>query len=154
MKNLTKIIQQLRQSQKKVIDELRPFSKNQDWRMVPSEWSFREVAAHMATTEEECFQERLKLIASGKSPQFEYYLNSDRDFSQIELRHSIKKWQENREKVIDDVRALPTEAWQMSGFHQTFGKIKIADCLQIMMDHDGGHLVELQPMVAAFQAEQ
>ncbi len=147
MNDELKIYQQLRESQKQFVDAIRPFYLKQDWRLSPGEWSFREVAAHMATTEEECFKERVRLIASGQNPEFEYYLNDGRDFSHLDLEESIHKWRANREEIILDLKQLPDEAWENTGVHLTFGTIKLVDLLKIMLDHDLGHLQEMQPMI-------
>ncbi|MEM7332165.1 MAG: DinB family protein [Chloroflexota bacterium] len=151
MKDIEKITQQLRESQKQFIDAIRPYSKHQDWRMAPTEWSFREVAAHMATTEEDCFKKRIHLIVTNQNPDFDYYLNTGWDFSQIELTSSLEKWVLVREEIFDELQNLAPEAWEFTGNHVTFGEVKLADLLQIMLEHDLGHLSEMQPMMTSFK---
>src|SRR5881409_3995263 len=53
------------------------------------EWSTAEVAAHLAASERECFEPRIKAIARGEGPHFGFYSNEGQSFSGIPLESSL-----------------------------------------------------------------
>jgi hypothetical protein len=146
----TKLLKNLEAVQREISTLLNSVADHQDWRPDPDQWSFREQAAHLAAVEEECFQERVMHLAAGNDPHFAYYLNTGRDFSQLDLRESLHKWSTTRRAIIDFVERLPEEKWTHVGTHETFGAITLLDALQIMLDHDKEHRQELQAMLRAF----
>lgn len=148
---LTQIFDKLNASRQQVATLLESVAESQDWHAAPGSWSFGEVAAHLAVTEQECFLERITRIASGENPQFGYYLNTDRDFSQMDLRHSLRQWADVRREILDFVAGLPDETLPLTGTHETFGTITIPDVLQTMLDHDQEHLQELEQAITAHQ---
>jgi hypothetical protein len=99
------------------------------------------------TVEEEAFWERVTRIAAGKAPFFEYYRNTGRDFSQLDLSNSLEAWIATRRRILEFVQTLPETRLELTGTHATFGPITVLDVLQIMLNHDREHLVELQQMV-------
>jgi hypothetical protein len=107
----------------------------------------------MATVEEECFLDRVERIAAGQSPQFEYYLNSDRDFSHHEIGKSIKRWIGVRQAILDFVRALPEKNLELTGFHDTYGEITVINSLEIMLEHDQEHLEHLKTMIHGYRRQ-
>jgi hypothetical protein len=144
----TQLIDQLEASQNELVALLHPVAPFQDWQPAPDKWSFRYHAAHLATVEEEAFWERVTRIAAGKAPFFEYYRNTGRDFSQLDLSNSLEAWIATRRRILEFVRALPETRLELTGTHAIFGPITVLDVLQIMLNHDREHLVELQQMVA------
>lgn len=146
------VIETLQATQQQLTDLLTAVAANQDWRPAPGQWSFREIAAHLATTEKECFQDRLVRICAGGKPHFEYYLNTGWDFSRFELKDSLRDWAVTRREIIDFVRGLPEEKWLLTGSHQTFGLMTVLDALKVMRDHDQEHLQELVRMLSAYNS--
>src|SRR5216683_2460938 len=55
-------------------------------------WTLRDIAAHLATTEKECFEPRIRAMAAGERPEFEFYSNDDRDFEGISLESALTAW--------------------------------------------------------------
>lgn len=148
---LAQIFDKLDASRRQIAALLETVADNQDWRSASGMWSFREVAAHLAVAEKECFLDRVTRIASGSKPQFDYYLNTDRDFSQMDLRHSLRQWAGVRQEILGFVTNLPDEKLLLTGMHETSGSITIPDVLQTMLDHDQEHLQELEQAAAACQ---
>ena len=138
-----RLIRMLEESQREMIEVLRPLADDQDRRPEPDAWSFRYIAAHMATAEEECYQVRFEKMAAGDNPHFDYYWNTDRDFSELDLRDSLARWRETRQKIFDFVRSLTTEELQRTGSHNTFGTFDALGLLEIMYEHDREHLNDL-----------
>src|SRR5215470_2961093 len=130
------MIDDLENMQKKVSALLLSVADDQDWQPDAEHWSFRYVAAHMAACDKECLQTRIMQIASGENPNFEFYSNTDRDFSRLVLKKSLDEWAVTRRAIIDFYRTLPDEKLSLTGNHATFGKITVPDYLRIGVDHD------------------
>ena len=108
------------------------------------EWSTSEVAAHLAASERECFEPRIKAIATGEGPSFGFYSNEGRDFSGIPLESSLAEWAATRKRVIDLARGLAPAQLAMTGRHDAYGEITIGRYLQIAIEHDRGHEADLE----------
>jgi hypothetical protein len=140
----SELIGQLEASQSELAVLLNSLADYQDWQPAPNMWSFRYHAAHLATVDKEAYWERVTRIAAGETPYFNYYLNTERDFSGDDLLDSLQAWAITRRQIIEFVRALPEDKLTLTGTHQTFGLITVLDVLQSMLDHDQEHLAELK----------
>ena len=58
-----RLVRELQASRQELSDILAAQAENQDWQPEPEQWSYRYIAAHLATTERECFLERVKQFA-------------------------------------------------------------------------------------------
>jgi hypothetical protein len=58
-KSTNELIGAIRSTQGQLTGLLESISFDQDWQPAPKEWSFRFIAAHLATTEKECYQDRV-----------------------------------------------------------------------------------------------
>jgi hypothetical protein len=135
-------------------DLLLSVADDQDWQPDVENWSFRYVAAHMAACDKECLQARILQIAAGENPHFEFYHNTGRDFSSLDLTASLDEWAETRHAIIDFFRALPEEKLLLTGMHKTYGSVTVADYLRIGLDHDRGHFQELEQMLATYRKQR
>ena len=97
-------------------------------------WTLRDIAAHLAATETECFER----------PEFEFYSNDERDFDGISLQSAITEWTETRARIIDFVRGLSEEERRRVGVHAKFGELTVDGYLKIALDHDQDHLKSLE----------
>jgi hypothetical protein len=145
------LIHDLHDTREQVSDLLETVATDQDWRPDAENWSFRYIAAHMAACDKECLLVRITEIASGKNPYFEFYSNSTRDFSQLDLKQSLKEWDIIRQEIIDFFRTLPEEKLSLTGDHKTFGKITVPDYLKIGVSHDREHLQELAQLITEYR---
>jgi hypothetical protein len=132
---------------------LESVADNQDWQPDPEEWSFRYIAAHLATVDKDCYLDRVVRIAAAEEPHFESYFNSGWDFSQCELRDSLHAWAVTRQEIIDYVRALPENTWSLTGTHAAFGKITVRDVLRMILDHDREHLQHLEQAISTYRTK-
>lgn len=139
-----RLISQVTSNQKQLSVLLESVADDQDWQPDPGEWSFRYIAAHLATVDKECYQDRVVRIASGENPHFESYFNNGRDFSQADLRDSLHKWAVTRREIVNLVRAVPEEKWLLTGTHDAFGTLTVPGVLGLMLDHDQEHLQHLK----------
>jgi hypothetical protein len=139
-----KTIADLQASGQRLREVLLSVADRQDWRPAPEEWSFREIAAHLDTTQRECVLVRVRQIASGSHPHFDYYRNTGRDFGPVGLRDSLRGFADARQAVRDVTLGLSPEQQRFTGRHQTFGELTIERYLEIDLEHDQGHLRDLE----------
>jgi hypothetical protein len=144
------LIRDLEAVQKQLSVLLESLVDDQDWQPNPGEWSFRYIAAHLATVDKDCFKDRVVRIAAGKNPYFEAYFNTGWDFSRLDLSDSLREWAVVRQEIFDLVRALPEESWSLTGTHATFGTIAILSVLQTMLRHDQEHLQHLEQLLEGY----
>jgi uncharacterized damage-inducible protein DinB len=111
-------------------------------------WTLRDIAAHLATTEKECFEPRIRAMARGERPEFEFYSNDERDFEGISLERALTEWAATRNRLIDYVRALSDEERTRVGVHAKFGELTVDGYLRVALDHDRDHLRSLEKLAA------
>lgn len=119
----------------------------QDYRREKQHWSFREIAAHLEACQVECVLVRIRQIAANAGPTFEFYDNDGWDFSDRDLRASVRAFKETRHRVIEFARSLSADRLSRTEQHRTFGQITVADYLRIDLDHDREHLKDLAQMI-------
>lgn len=141
------IVNDLLDSQRAITALLTTVADKQAWRPAPKQWSFRQIAWHLAITERECLFDRVQRIASGSNPTFGIYLDRDAEFMTRDLHFALEQWADARQAVIDFVNTLPDSALAHTGYHPSFGRLTVLGYLQIFLDHDQRHLADLQQMV-------
>ena len=141
------LIGALEQTTAEISDPLESVNDAQDWRPNDEHWSFRHIAAHLEACQTECVLVRVRQIAAGAKPKFDFYHNYGWDFSDRDLRHTVREWRESRARVFDFVRSLSSERLSRTGSHRTFGEITVLDYLQVDLDHDREHLADLKAML-------
>ena len=146
-------IEQLKSSQKEISHLLASVTDEQDWQPDQNQWSFRYIAAHLATTERDCFQDRIVQITAGEKSYFESYFNTGWDFSQFELMKSLNDWVDIRHAIINQVSVMSEKDLAFSGTHAAFGTITVLDVLQVMLEHDQEHLQALQQMIDEYKMQ-
>ncbi len=112
-------------------------------------WNLRDIAAHLAATEKECFEPRIRAMAAGQRPEFEWYSNDERDFDGITLQSALTEWTDTRNRLIDFVRGLNDEERSRVGVHTKFGEVTVDAYLRIALDHDQDHLRSLERLATA-----
>jgi len=137
-----KLLEQLKASQQLVIAMTQLVAEDVPARV--GAWTLRDVAAHLAATEMECFEPRIRSMAAGERPAFEYYSNDERDFDGISLHAALTEWSDTRARLIDFVRELSDEERARVGVHTKFGEVTVDGYLRIALDHDQDHLKSLE----------
>jgi DinB superfamily len=107
-------------------------------------WSLRDIAAHLAASETESFEPRIRAIAAGERPVMDFYSNDERDFSGIHLEDALNEWAETRERLLDYVRTLSDDERARTGTHERYGEISVDRYLEIALEHDRDHLLGLE----------
>jgi hypothetical protein len=119
----------------------------QDFRPDKQHWSFREIAAHLEACQVECVLVRIRQIAANARPTFEFYDNDGWDFSDRDLRASVRAFNEGRNRVTEFARSIAPDRLSRTGQHRTFGEITVADYLRIDLDHDREHVKDLNEVI-------
>ena len=125
----------------------------QDYRPDRQHWSLREIAAHLEACQVECVLVRIRQIAANARPTFDFYDNDGWDFSDRDLRASVRAFNESRNRVIEFARSLSADRLSRTGEHRTFGQITVADYLRIDLDHDREHLKDLTQAIEKLVAQ-
>jgi hypothetical protein len=108
-------------------------------------WDVRDIAAHLASSERDCYVPRIRAIAAGKNPSFDVFTNDDTDFSGIHLDDALDEWTATRLMLIGYVRTLDEgQRTQLSGQHAQFGRVTVDRYLEIALKHDRDHLSGLE----------
>jgi hypothetical protein len=126
---------------------------DQDWRPADGRWSFRDVAAHLDACQTECVLVRVRQMAFGAKPHFEFYDNEGWDFGDRDLAESVRLWRQSRDRVFAFIRSLSAERLSRTGNHLTFGEITPVDYLRIDLDHDREHIKDVELMLAEQRAD-
>src|SRR5438309_889433 len=137
-----RLLEELRSSQQLVVAMTRVIEDDAPGRV--GAWTLRDITGHLATTERECFEPRIRSIAAGERPQFDYYTNDERDFSGTQLEGALEEWIATRSRLLDYVRSLTDSERARVGFHDRYGEISVDRYLEIALDHDRDHLRGLE----------
>jgi len=144
---LDELLSALEQTTIEISRLLESVAHDPDWRPTDEHWSFRHIAAHLEACQTECVLVRVRQIAAGAKPKFEFYDNDGWDFSDRDLRRSLGEWRDSRSRLIEFVRALSPERLSRTGSHRTFGEITVLDYLKVDLEHDREHLADLNEML-------
>jgi hypothetical protein len=108
-------------------------------------WDLRDIAAHLAATERDCYVPRVRAIAAGEHPSFELFTHDGADFSGIHLEDALDEWTATRLMLIGYVRTLDEEQrTRLTGRHDRYGDLTVDRYLEIALKHDRDHLSGLE----------
>ena len=108
-------------------------------------WDVRDIAAHLAATERDCYVPRVRAIAAGEHPSFEQFTHDGADFSGIHLEDALDEWTATRLMLIGYVRTLDEEQrTRLTGRHDRYGDLTVDRYLEIALKHDRDHLSGLE----------
>jgi hypothetical protein len=147
------LLRDLQTSQTQVVRLLESMADVQDWQPEPAEWSFRLIAAHLATVEQACHLQRVMEIASGVTPILDLYANSHIVPAPAGLHDSLQTWIAVRRRLITFVRELSETQLAYIGIHPAVGPMTVLDMLQEILDQDQGNLRHVYQLIAAYHEE-
>jgi len=108
-------------------------------------WNLRDIAAHLAATERDCYVPRIHSIAGGENPAFEFFTHDGHDFSGIHLDDALDEWDATRTMLIGYVRMLDeAQRTGLTGRHERYGAVTVDRYLEIALEHDQDHLRGLE----------
>ncbi len=139
------IFDRLESSQQLVIAMLRVSTEDSTARI--GAWDLRDIAAHLVATERDCYVPRIRAIAAGQNPTFDFFTNDDSDFSGIHLEDALDEWIATRLMLIGFVRTLePDQRTGLTGRHERYGDVTVDRYLEIALEHDRDHLQGLESL--------
>jgi len=137
------MLDDLLQSQQLVIAMLRISAEDPSARV--GAWDLRDIAAHLAATERDCYVPRIRAIAAGENPVFDFFTNDTTDFSGIHLDDALDEWIATRLMLVGYVRELdPESRAELTGRHERYGAVTVDRYLEIALKHDRDHLRGLE----------
>ena len=137
------MLDDLLQSQQLVIAMLRISAEDPSARV--GAWDLRDIAAHLAATERDCYVPRIRAIAAGENPVFDFFTNDTTDFSGIHLDDALDEWIATRLMLVGYVRELdPESRTELTGRHERYGAVTVDRYLEIALKHDRDHLRGLE----------
>jgi hypothetical protein len=137
------ILERLAGSQQLVIAMLRIAADDGSARV--GAWDLRDIAAHLAASERDCYVPRIRAIAAGENPIFDFFTNDGSDFSGIHLDDALDEWIATRMMLIGYVRTLDDDQRKgLTGRHERYGDVTVDRYLEIALEHDGDHLRGLE----------
>src|SRR5215471_13016313 len=98
------VLEQLASSQQLVIAMLRVSAEDPSARV--GAWDLRDIAAHLASSERDCYVPRIRAIAAGENPTFDIFSNDGTDFSGIHLDDALDEWTATRMMLVGYVKTL------------------------------------------------
>jgi DinB superfamily len=108
-------------------------------------WNLRDIAAHLAATERDCYVPRVHSIAAGENPVFEFFTHDGHDFSGIHLDDALDEWDATRTMLIGYARTLDeAQRTGLTGRHERYGAVTVDRYLEIALEHDQDHLRGLE----------
>ena len=138
-----RILDDLLNSQQLMIAMLRISEEDPSARV--GAWDLRDLAAHLAATERDCYVPRIRAIAAGENPTFGVFNNDDTDFSGIHLDDALDEWTATRLMLIGYVKTLdPDHRTVLTGVHEKYGNVTVDRYLEIALRHDRDHLRGLE----------
>jgi DinB family protein len=137
------MLDDLVQSQQLVIAMLRISAEDPSARV--GAWDLRDIAAHLAATERDCYVPRIRAIAAGEDPVFDFFTNDTTDFSGTHLDDALDEWIATRLMLVGYVRELdPDRRTGLTGRHERYGAVTVERYLEIALKHDRDHLRGLE----------
>jgi hypothetical protein len=136
------LLDRLERSQQLVVGMLRIVADDTSARV--GAWTLRDIAAHLAATERDCYIVRIRAIAGGEHPTFDFFTHDGADFSGVQLDAALDDWLSARGELLSFVRSLPAEARSLTGSHERYGEVSVDRYLQIALEHDADHLRGLE----------
>jgi hypothetical protein len=137
------ILDELEASQQLVTAMLRISAEDSTARI--GAWDLRDIAAHLAATERDCYVPRIRAIAAGENPTFGVFTNDGADFSGIHLDDALDEWTATRLMLIGYVKTLdPDQRTGLTGVHEKHGSVTVDRYLEIALRHDRDHLGGLE----------
>lgn len=137
------ILGRLENSQQLLIAMLRVAADDPSARI--GAWNLRDIGAHLAATERDCYVPRIRSIAANESPLFDFFTNDGEDFSGIHLDDALDEWSGTRAMLLGYVRTLDEEQrTRLTGRHERYGDVTVDRYLEIAHEHDQDHLRGLE----------
>ena len=129
-------------------------SENLRYRPADGRFSILENVCHLRDIEIEGYTDRIKRILEEDSPELQDIdggrLAIEREYNKQELIPALKTFVEAREKNVARLRNVDVKELEKTGNLQGVGQVTLEQLLEMMLEHDEGHLTELQMLQRSF----
>jgi hypothetical protein len=110
------------------------------------EWSHADVVRHLIAVEREVWHARLAQIAVEDGPHWTWIEPGlAPGFDGLPLGDVVRAFAGVRAETVATVRALDDAGWARYGTHATYGVLDVAGLLRVAVEHDGDHLLGIDP---------
>ena len=121
-----------------------------------SEWSVKEVMAHLLKVESDLFLPRLRLLAREERPSFPTFdpeaWARERDHREGDFEDEWRRFAAARAETMALLSGLPAGAEERIGVSAHFGPVTLGDYATHVADHDIDHLGQIAEIRAAIRA--
>ena len=116
-------------------------------RLSPDEFSVMENICHLRDIEVEGYAVRIRRLLEEDNPQLEDIdgarLAAERDYNSQDLNSAFDAFTVARKKNVELLSTTKKDDLQRKGSMQGVGEIKLETLIEMMIEHDAGHLDEL-----------
>jgi hypothetical protein len=113
----------------------------------PTGWSVAETVAHLAHTEEHCYQSRVEHILHGTTdivPEYDVKrFEAEGSYSRIRVGEGLARLTGLRTQNVAALRGLADEDLQRSAIHESVGPFTLQDLVYEWVAHDVGHIRQI-----------
>ena len=114
----------------------------------PDEFSLLENVCHLRDIEIEGYTVRIRRILDENEPQLAdvdgAQLAIERDYNRQDLTEALALFKSARQLNLAIVSETSAEQFERTGILEGLGKITLLKLLEMMAEHDGGHLDEIR----------
>jgi hypothetical protein len=143
------LIQSLAQTPNEIANLLRGFPEHSlTLNPSPDEFSFLENVCHLRDLEVEGYSPRITSILNEEDPQLADFdgtrVAMERDYNRQDVGEALAAFANARKQNVALLRAVDADQLKRTGELQGVGQITLDRLLQMMWEHDEGHLEDLQ----------
>ena len=117
-------------------------------RLSPEEFSVLEGICHLRDIEVEGYSVRIRRVLEENNPQLVDLdgarLAAERDYNSQNLDAALHSFSTARTKNVEFLRTIDEDNLQRKGSMQGVGEVTLASLIDMMIEHDAGHLDELE----------
>jgi hypothetical protein len=125
------------------------------WRNVEGEFSALENICHLRDLEREGYAVRIERILNENNPFLTDFdgaqIAAKRDYHREDQRLMLNDFEAARSQNLEKLRALSAEQMERCGTLEGIGECSLARLLEMMREHDEGHLEELSAIRTRFE---
>lgn len=159
MSDRATVIKQLQETPAKLRELTASSSEREiDFRLSTSDWSTREVLAHLVDDEMFVMRNRLERIASEDNPHLqphdEQHWHATRNTSRDELSLLLEDFATQRAASVNIMVFLREADWQRLGFQPEIGSFSAEQWLDHWIEHDQVHLAQIAANLAAAREQR
>jgi hypothetical protein len=109
-------------------------------------WCIKEIAGHLRDAAE-VYHKRLYLMSTQTDPVLEPYdpdaYARDHNYLERDLGEMLAGMEEHRARTVRLLTTLVNWNWARTGQHLEDGRMSIRQIVELMIDHEAGHLAEI-----------